>query len=171
MATLRWLLQAFLETGKIPVDSRENTIIRPAPARTKRPALVPRAWKRKAGRATNMIESFYHAFHGIWIGMKEERNVRIHFFSALLVIALAVWLNVDLTGWALLALATGLVLTAEFLNTSLEHLVNITADEQYHEQAKYAKDTAAAAVLCASMMALVVGLTVFIPRLLPRLIK
>ena len=33
-----------------------------------------------------MIESFYHAFHGIWIGLKEERNVRIHFCSMIAVI-------------------------------------------------------------------------------------
>lgn len=114
-----------------------------------------------------MIESFYHAFHGIWIGLKEERNVRIHFLSAVAVTAMGIWLQVDLTGWAFLAIAIGMVLTTEFLNTSLEHLVDISAGGQYHESARYAKDTAAAAVLCASVISLAIGLIVFVPKLLP----
>jgi diacylglycerol kinase len=112
-----------------------------------------------------MIESFYHAFHGIFIGLKEERNVRIHFGSAFIVIAAGLWLKVDATGWGMLAMAIGLVMTTEFLNTSLEHLVDISAGGQYHESARYAKDTAAAAVLCASIMAAAVGAAVFLPRL------
>jgi diacylglycerol kinase len=116
-----------------------------------------------------MIESFYHAFHGVWIGLKEERNVRIHLLSAVAVTVMGLWLKVDLYGWAALALATGLVLTAEFLNTALEHLVDLSSDGKYHESARYAKDTAAAAVLCASFMALVVGLLVFVPRLISRI--
>ncbi len=112
-----------------------------------------------------MIESFYHAFHGIWVGLREERNVRIHLVAAVAVIALGLWLRVDLTSWALLALAIGLVLTTEFLNTALEHLVDISAGHEYHQSARYAKDTAAAAVLCASFMAAAVGCAVFLPRL------
>lgn len=113
-----------------------------------------------------MIESFYHAFHGIWVGLKEERNVRIHFLAAIAVAAAAVWLKVDTLGCISLAFSIGMVLITEFLNTSLEHLVNINAKGEYHESARYAKDTAAAAVLCASVTAVVVGTIVFGPKLL-----
>lgn len=133
---------------------------------TKRVGFIPLAWQKKTGRATTMIESFYHAFHGIWVGLKEERNVRIHLLSAVLVLALGIWLQVDFIGWALLAMAVGLVLTTEFINTALEHLVDLSAEGQYHRSARYAKDTAAAAVLCASLLSLVIGGLVFVPRLL-----
>ncbi len=113
-----------------------------------------------------MIESFYHAFHGIWIGLKEERNVRIHLLSAVAVTAMGFWLHVDFTQWAALVLSIGFVLTAEFINTALEHLVDISASHEYHESARYAKDTAAAAVFCSSATALVIGLLVFVPKLL-----
>lgn len=113
-----------------------------------------------------MIESFYHAFHGIWIGLKEERNVRIHFLSAIAVACAAVWLKIDALGCIALTFSVGLVLITEFLNTSLEHLVNLNANGEYHESARYAKDTAAAAVLCASATALVIGLVVLGPHLL-----
>jgi len=118
-----------------------------------------------------MIESFYHAFHGIWIGLRHERNLRIHFLAAVAVIGLGLWLKLDSTSWVLLAFAIGAVITCELFNSSLEHLVDISADKEYHESARYAKDTAAAAVLCASVMSVVVGLLVLGPRLLATLAK
>ncbi|MBX3137581.1 hypothetical protein KF707_15270, partial [Candidatus Obscuribacterales bacterium] len=38
--------------------------------------LVPASWRRKSGRAGNLFESFYHAFHGIAIGLRDQRNLR-----------------------------------------------------------------------------------------------
>ena len=152
----------------MPVDLKQRIIERERPAqqvKLKR-TLIPRAWKKKTSRAANMIESFYHAFHGIWVGLREERNVRIHFLSALLVLGLGLWLKVDQVGWVALALAIGLVLTTEFLNTALEHLVDIASNGEYHDSARYAKDTAAAAVLCASGIALIIGAVIFVPRLM-----
>lgn len=113
-----------------------------------------------------MIESFYHAFHGIWIGLKEERNVRIHFCLVALVTALGIWLKVDAQGWISLIIAMSMVVAAEFVNTSLEHLVDISSNNEYHESARYAKDTAAAAVLIASVAAATIGAIVFVPKLL-----
>ena len=128
--------------------------------------IVPRAWLRKTGPAITMIESFYHAFHGIWIGLKEERNVRIHFCLVALVTALGIWLKVDAQGWISLIVAMSMVVAAEFVNTSLEHLVDISSNNEYHESARYAKDTAAAAVLIVSVAAAAIGSIVFVPRLL-----
>ena len=129
-------------------------------------SIVPRAWLRKTGPAITMIESFYHAFHGIWIGLKEERNVRIHFCLVALVTALGIWLKVDAQSWISLIIAMSMVVAAEFVNTSLEHLVDISSNNEYHQSAKYAKDTAAAAVLIASVAAAAIGSIVFVPRLL-----
>ncbi len=129
-------------------------------------SIVPRAWLRKTGPAITMIESFYHAFHGIWIGLKEERNVRIHFCLVALVTTLGIWLKVDAQSWISLIVAMSMVVAAEFVNTSLEHLVDISSNNEYHESARYAKDTAAAAVLIASLAAASIGAIVFVPKLL-----
>jgi diacylglycerol kinase len=122
-------------------------------------------WKHKTGGSLTMFESFYHAFHGIWVGLKKERNIRIHAAAAATVISLGVWLKVDAASWVALILAIGIVIATEFFNTSLEHLVDISSNSQYHKSARYAKDTAAAAVLCTSIMALAVGCWVFVPKL------
>lgn len=60
----------------------------------------------------------------------------------------------------LIIIAIGFVLTFEAMNTALEYVVDLITDE-YHELAKKAKDTAAASVMLASLIALVIGLIVF----------
>ncbi len=127
--------------------------------------IIPAAWQKKTGRCASLIESFYHAFHGIYIAVKQERNVRIHFCAAGVATVLGVCLKLDPVSWLALALAIGLVITAEFLNTALEHLVDLASRGQYHASARYAKDTAAGAVLIASFIALITGSLIFLPRI------
>ncbi|HEY9679631.1 MAG TPA: diacylglycerol kinase family protein [Drouetiella sp.] len=149
---------SILSESDVPVESISEP--------TSETAFVPQAWLRKTGPAITIIESFYHAFHGIWIGLKEERNVRIHFSLVVLVTVLGVWLKVDAQSWISLIIAMSMVVAAEFVNTSLEHLVDISANNEYHQSAKYAKDTAAAAVLISSIAAAAIGSIVFVPKLL-----
>ncbi|RTL38795.1 MAG: diacylglycerol kinase family protein [Candidatus Melainabacteria bacterium] len=153
-----------METGVSP-ESLESAYTEPSAA-AQVSTIVPQAWHRKTGPAITMIESFYHAFHGIWIGLKEERNVRIHFSLVLVVTVLGLWLKVSTQDWISLIVAMSIVVSAEFVNTSLEHLVDISSNNEYHESARYAKDTAAAAVLIASVAAAAIGMIVFVPKLL-----
>lgn len=132
--------------------------------------LIPASWRKKTGRSKNLVESFYHAFEGVWIGLKRERNLRIHFALVPVVTGLAVWLKVDLTSWLALILSMAFVIAAEFMNTSIEHMVDISTNGQYHISAKYAKDTAAAAVLFAASTAALVGLIVFGPKIMALLV-
>lgn len=128
--------------------------------------LVPFRWRGRVGRAYSLLESFYHAFNGVRIGLKHERNLRIHFAAAALTCVMAIVLKIDTNGCLALAQAIGLVLTIEFINTSLEHMVDLASGHAFHRSAKAAKDTAAAAVLVASCCALYTGLCVFGPKLL-----
>jgi diacylglycerol kinase len=123
------------------------------------------SWRRKAERTASLIESFFHAFRGFWIAFRAERNVRIHVLMAVVVSFAAVMLKVDAVGWALLTLAIGFVITAELLNTALERLVDLASNNEFHRIARDAKDTAAAAVLCAAVVAVGIGACVFLPRI------
>ena len=71
------------------------------------------------------------------------------------------------SSWALLALAVGLVMTAELLNTALEALVDLASPGD-HPLAKQAKDVSAGAVLAASLCAVAVGAFVLWERLAAR---
>jgi diacylglycerol kinase len=122
-------------------------------------------WQQKATRSGSVIESFYHAIHGLKVGFATQRNVRIHCGIALVMTVLAIALKVDAVSWLALILATGFVFFAEFLNTAVEYVTDIQANFRYHPSARYAKDTAAAAVLVAALTAVLVGTFVFAPRL------
>jgi len=123
------------------------------------------SWQRKSGQAGSIFESFYHAFNGLALGFRQQRNLRIHSFLGVCVFALAFYLKVEPWQYIALSLAIGFVFFAEFVNTAIEHMVDIQANYRYHLSARYAKDTAAAAVLWAAMTAVVVGAIVFLPRL------
>jgi diacylglycerol kinase len=113
----------------------------------------------------NFLRAFSFAGQGVWRAVVTQRNMKVHLAAAVLVVAGGLVEGVTATDWACLALAIGLVLSAETLNTVVEALTDLCTD-QYHPLAKAAKDMAAGAVLLASAAAVGVAAAVFLPRLL-----
>jgi len=128
--------------------------------------LIPSSWDRKTTRCGSLAESFYHAFNGLRLGFRQERNLKIQAFIAVCAITLAFLLKIDSSAWLALIFVIGLVLTVEFINTSIEYIVDLAANSTYHKSAKAAKDTAAAGVLIASGCAAFTGVAIFLPRLI-----
>jgi diacylglycerol kinase len=112
--------------------------------------------------------SFGYAFEGWWHVLRTQRNAWIHAVISVIVFALAFWLGLTRFEWALLLLTTILVWMAEFANTALEAVVDMTMPD-YHPLAKTAKDVAAAAVLVGALGAILVGLLILGPPLWQRL--
>jgi diacylglycerol kinase (ATP) len=127
------------------------------------PERSPRA--RRPFRLADRARSFVHAFRGIAILVSEEHNAWIHAAMTVLVVGLGLALGVSRLEWALLALAIGLVWSAEALNTAIEWLCDVASPERHPLVAK-AKDVAAAGVLLAALAAAAAGFCVFGPRLL-----
>ncbi len=111
-----------------------------------------------------IVKSFGHAFDGIFAGM-EERNMKIHCTMAALVVFFGLILHISVTEWCICLVLFGLIMGLELANTAIEALCDLVTQE-YRPLAKRAKDTAAGAVLIASIMAAAAGLIIFIPRLL-----
>jgi diacylglycerol kinase len=85
-----------------------------------------------------------------------------------IVIFLAAWLRLSLFDWSVLALAIGIVWLAEFLNTSIEAIVDLVSPQR-HPLAKVSKDVGAAAVLITAFTAVIVGILTMGPPLWNRL--
>lgn len=115
-----------------------------------------------------LLESFQHAFAGLWHAWKTQRNVRIHVAIAIVVVILGLALELQPGQWAVIILTIGFVIVSELFNTVVESLVDLVTAEQ-HPLAKQAKDVAAAAVLTSAIVAVAVGLLVLGPPLLTRL--
>ena len=107
------------------------------------------------------LRSFRHAGAGLLLLLRETHNARIHLLTTLAVVTLALYLEVDRSDWATLALAIGLVWLAEAMNSALEYLADATVPEQ-HPLVGKAKDVAAAGVLISALVAAAVGLLVFL---------
>lgn len=121
-------------------------------------------------RPPRLIQALGHAFSGLWIAFRTQRNIPIHLTVAVGVIALGLWLGLPTLQWAILALTIGSVLAAELLNSGLETVVDMVSPE-YHPLAKQAKDVAAGAVLLAAIVSVVVGLLILGPPLWARLTR
>lgn len=113
-----------------------------------------------------IFNKFLNAFRGFFILAKEEKSLWFHFFSTIIVVILGFVFKVTRTEWVLLSLTIALVIGMEIMNTGLEYLVDLVSFE-YNVRAKKVKDLGAAATLFASIVAIVVGLIIFIPYLTP----
>lgn len=110
-------------------------------------------------------KSFGYAFKGIDDVIKHEPNMKIHVVVAILVVIMAFILKVGIIEWIILVLLIGAVLAAETINTTIENLVDMYTKE-YDEKAKIVKDTAAGTVLILAITSAIIGLIIFIPKII-----
>lgn len=111
------------------------------------------------------IKSFVYAFNGLKNFFITQHNAWIHFLAMILVIFAGFIFNINFHEWCLLAIAIGMVFISEIFNTAIEFLTDIISPN-YNEKAGKVKDIAAAGVLVSSLIAIVIGLLIFIPKLL-----
>jgi diacylglycerol kinase (ATP) len=126
--------------------------------------LAPSSPERVAFDVRLVLRSFTFAFAGIMFMVRTQRNAQVHLFITSIVIVAGVFFNVSVGEWLALVLSITLVLALEAINTALEAVVDL-ASPQIHPLAKRAKDSAAGAVLIGAIGAAIVGLTVFLPRI------
>lgn len=115
-------------------------------------------------RAPSLLDSFNYAFEGIIHVLRTQRNMRIHFAVAAVVLVVAFASGVTKTELIALLLSISFVLIAEMLNSALESAIEL-ATTAFDPHAKLAKDVAAGAVLIATVNAVAVGYLVFASRL------
>ena len=110
-------------------------------------------------------KSFGYAFKGIDDVIEHEPNMKIHVVVAILVVIMAFILKVSIIEWIILVLLIGGVLAAETINTTIENLVDMYTKE-YDEKAKIVKDMAAGTVLILAITSAIIGLIIFIPKII-----
>jgi diacylglycerol kinase (ATP) len=124
---------------------------------------------RNRSEIYSRAKSFQHAFEGWWYVLRTQHNAWIHAVFTVAVFFMALWLRLPARDWAVLVLAAMVVWIAEFMNTALEAVVDLSSQE-VHPLAKVAKDVAAAAVLVGALGAVIIGLLIMGPALLQRLL-
>lgn len=121
--------------------------------------------ERKKFSFTDRIRSFGYAFSGLKRFFLTEHNAWIHCIAAIAAIILGFLLKISGWEWVGILFAIGLVLTAEAINTCLEKIMDRLVPEE-DETVKYVKDLAAGAVLIAAIVAAIVGIIIFLPKII-----
>lgn len=113
----------------------------------------------------SLFKSFGFAFEGLKAAITKGRNFRIQIFFGILACILGFIFKLSSGEWLNLVIVIILVLILELVNTSIEALVDLVSPD-IQEKAKLAKDVAAATVLVASIGSVIVGVLIFLPKLL-----
>jgi len=111
------------------------------------------------------MKSFHYAFSGLKTVFLEETNFRIHLIAAVIAVIFGFLLKISILEWSVIIFVIGFVFVTEILNSSIETLADTFSLEK-NENVKKLKDMSAAAVLVSAISALIVGLIIFLPKIL-----
>ena len=112
-------------------------------------------WKNK-----NFFEALKNSINGLIYAIKEQRNLKIQLFIAIIVLIFSIVLKISKMEMIVVCLSIFFVIFAEVINTAIEKTVDLITEE-YNEKAKIAKDIAAGAVVISVLNAIIVGLIIF----------
>ncbi len=108
--------------------------------------------------------SFKFAFEGIFHALLHEPNFRVHIVATIAIICLGYLFQISNVEWAIIAIISAMVLTAEMMNTVVEQVIDHLFKEQ-HPVAKITKDLAAGYVLISAIAAVIIFVLLFGHRL------
>ena len=116
-------------------------------------------------RIKRLAKSFIYAFRGFFKTIREEQNLKIQVIVSFLVISLGWYFKISQFEWIILVIVIGLVILTEIFNSAIERVTDVLKP-RINGYVKEIKDIMAAAVMLASIMAVIVGLIIFLPYIL-----
>jgi diacylglycerol kinase len=111
------------------------------------------------------IKSFYYAMSGVYRSWQMGRNFRVQIVLGFVALGLCIALNLLIWEWIVVLILIGGVLALETLNSSIEKLCDLISMDR-DPKIKTIKDLSAGAVLIFSVIALVIGCMIFIPKII-----
>ncbi len=115
-------------------------------------------------QVSKMLRSFIPALAGLRF-LLQENNARFHLLAAIIALSAGFYLRISAIEWVIILILIGLVLAAETFNTAIEKLCDFVSPE-YNEIIGKVKDLAAAAVLIIATAAVIIGIVIFLPKIL-----
>lgn len=126
--------------------------------------------KKKLGtkryhKNTSRFSSFMNSFYGIKYAFIEETNFIPMFIISFIVLFMSFYFQITRGEFIIIIICIFSVFIVELINTSIEVLVDLVSPEE-NPLAKISKDIAGGATLCASFMSLIIGLIIFLPKIM-----
>lgn len=114
----------------------------------------------------NFSNTFKNARKGMRLSIKSERNIRVHLFTASLVLVTAYCLNFSIVKFCILLLTIAGVISAEMFNSAIEFSLDAIFHNRYCRMVGMAKDIAAGAVMLVTISAVMIGVLLFAPPII-----
>jgi len=116
-------------------------------------------------KSKDYFSSFRNAVSGFFTAFKSEKNLRIHLIIGTFVVFLGLLLRIKIHEWVYLVIIISLVFISELFNTAIENTVDFISQDN-DPLARKIKDISAAAVLIAAITSIILGIIIFLPKLL-----
>ena len=112
-------------------------------------------------KAPGFAGTLRNSFKGIRLALKSERNIRVHFVVAVLVMAVGTVLKFTPLEFSILLIAIAIVIIAEMVNSAIEFSLDSIFHNRYSKLVGMAKDIAAGAVMVATFISISIGILLF----------
>ena len=113
----------------------------------------------------NRIRGIGYALKGALLLIKTEASIKTQIFITLIVTACGFYFDISSTEWIVQILAVALILGIEGLNTAVEKLSDYVQPE-FDAKIGFIKDISAGAVMLVSIAATIIGLIIYLPKIL-----
>ena len=109
--------------------------------------------------------SIKNCLEGINFVITNESNFKKEIVIGIIALLLSYILKISRIKFIIILIMIALVLTSEIINTSIEKVVDLYTKD-YNNLAKIAKDVSAGSVLVMSIFSLLVGVIIFLPKII-----
>jgi diacylglycerol kinase (ATP) len=113
---------------------------------------------------TGRLKSVNYAIRGAIKLITTEHSVMVQFSLGIIMVLAGIFFQITATEWLFQTLAIGLVMSVEGLNTAIEKIADFIHPD-YHERIGFIKDIAAGAVFFAAITAIIIGLIIYMPKI------
>lgn len=127
--------------------------------------MISRDERKRQKGIKRFLLSFSYPIKGLKYAYRNEQNLAVDVGVSLLVLIAGFIFQLEHYEWIIIVMTIAVVIAGELINTAIEAVVDLVTEE-YHPLAKVAKDTSAAAVFVLAIMAAVVGIIIFLPKLI-----
>jgi diacylglycerol kinase len=112
-----------------------------------------------------VIKSFACALDGLKDCLLHEKNFRIQYVIALLVIIAGLFFSLTATEWMIIFICFAVVLSFEIINSAIEKLCDLVCPD-FNLTIKKVKDMSASAVLFSAIISFIIGCIIFLPKII-----
>ena len=114
-------------------------------------------------KSQGFFNTFKNARKGMRLSIKSEQNIRVHILCGALALALGFALHFSCVKFCILLLTIVMVISSEMLNSAIEFALDSIYHNKYSRMVGMAKDIAAGAVMIVTVVALMIGVLLFVP--------